>query len=114
MKLDPGNQRDEDDPATDTASRSIDELLSRQVDVIIGPATSAVALKVIDRVTCAGAILFSPSNAAQILTTYPDQGLYFRVTTPAVVQGTVLGRLVVTDGNATTVVVSRDTWLATI
>ncbi|MBV8995579.1 MAG: ABC transporter substrate-binding protein, partial [Pseudonocardiales bacterium] len=49
VKLDPGNQQDEDDPATDTASRSIDELLSRQVDVIIGPATSAVALKVIDK-----------------------------------------------------------------
>jgi len=109
VKLDPGNQQDEDDPATDTASRrSIDELLSRQVDVIIGPATSAVALKVIDKVTCAGAILFSPSNAAQILTTYPSRGLYFRATTPAVVQGSVLGRLVVADGNATVVVVYRD------
>jgi ABC-type branched-subunit amino acid transport system substrate-binding protein len=108
VKLDLGNQRDEDDAATDTASRSIDELLSRQVDVIIGPATSAVALKVIDKVTCAGAILFSPSNVAQILTTYPDRGLYFRASPPAVVQGTVLGRLVVADGNATTVVVSRD------
>jgi branched-chain amino acid transport system substrate-binding protein len=108
VKLDPINQRDEDDPAADTASRSIDELLSRKVDVIIGPATSAVALNVIDKVTCAGAILFSPSNAAQIFTTYPDRGLYFRATPPAVVQGTVLGRLVVADGNATAVVVSRD------
>jgi ABC-type branched-subunit amino acid transport system substrate-binding protein len=108
VKLDPGNQRDEDDPTTDAASRSIDELLSRQVDVIIGPATSAVALKVIDKVTCAGAILFSPSNVAQMLTTYPDRGLYFRAATPAVVEGTVLGRLVVADGNATAVLVSRD------
>lgn len=58
VKLDPENQRDEDDPATDTASRSIDELLSHQIDVIIGPATSAVAIKVIDKVTCAGAICF--------------------------------------------------------
>jgi branched-chain amino acid transport system substrate-binding protein len=108
VKLDPENQRDEDDPATDAASRSIDELLSRQVDVIIGPATSAVALKVIDKVTCAGVILFSPSNVAQTFTTYPNRGLYFRATPPAVVEGTVLGRLVVADGNATAVVVSRD------
>jgi ABC-type branched-subunit amino acid transport system substrate-binding protein len=108
VKLDPGNQRDEDDSATDAAGRSIDELLSHQVDVIIGPATSAVALKVIGKVTCAGVILFSPSNVAQRLTTYPDRGLYFRITPPAAVQGIVLGKLVVADGNATVVVVSRD------
>jgi ABC-type branched-subunit amino acid transport system substrate-binding protein len=108
VKLDLGNQRDEDDPATDTASRSIDELLSHQVDVIIGPATSAVALKVIDKVTCAGAILFSPANTAQVLTTYPDRGLYFRTASSSVTEGTVLGKLVVADGNSTAVVMSRD------
>jgi ABC-type branched-subunit amino acid transport system substrate-binding protein len=108
VKLDPGNQRDEDDPATDTASRSIDELLSHQVDVIIGPATSAVALKVIDKVTCAGVILFSPSSTAQVFTTYPDRGLFFRTAPSLVTEGAMLGKLVVADGNATAVVMSRD------
>jgi branched-chain amino acid transport system substrate-binding protein len=108
VKLDPENQRDEDDAATDTASRSIDELLSHRVDVIIGPATSAVALKVIDKVTCAGVILFSPSNTSQVLTTYPDRGLYFRTAPSAVTEGAVLGKLVVADGNSTAVVMSRD------
>jgi ABC-type branched-subunit amino acid transport system substrate-binding protein len=108
VKLDPDNQRDEDDPATDTASRSIGELLSHQVDVIIGPATSAVASKVIGQVTCAGAILFSPSNGAQELSTYPDRGLYFRAAPSTVIEGSVLGKLVVGDGNSTAVVMSRD------
>lgn len=108
VKLDPGNQRDEDDPATDTASRSIGELLSHQVDVIIGPATSAVASKVIGQVTCAGAILFSPSNGAQELSTYPDRGLYFRAAPSTVIEGSVLGKLIVDDGNSTAVVMSRD------
>lgn len=108
VKLDPGNQRDENDPATDTANRSIDDLLSHQVDVIIGPATSAVALKVIDKVTCAGVILFSPSNTAQALSTHPDRGLYFRAVPPAATEGAVLGNRVVADGNATTVVLSLD------
>ncbi|MGH9566899.1 MAG: ABC transporter substrate-binding protein, partial [Candidatus Angelobacter sp.] len=108
VKLDPENQRDEDDPATDTASRSIDELLSHQIDVIIGPATSAVAIKVIDKVTCAGAILFSPSNGAQVFTTYPDRGLYFRTAPSTASEGSVLGKLIVDDGNSTAVVMSRD------
>ncbi|HET9258067.1 MAG TPA: ABC transporter substrate-binding protein [Pseudonocardiaceae bacterium] len=108
VKLDPINQKDEGDPSRDTASRSIDELLANQVDVIIGPATSAVGLKVIDKATCAGVILFSPTNTAQAFTTYPDRGLYFRTSPPAAVEGIALGKLVVGDGNSTVVVMSRD------
>jgi ABC-type branched-subunit amino acid transport system substrate-binding protein len=58
--------------------------------------------------TCAGVVLFPPSNVAQMFTTHPDRGLYFRATPPAAVLGTVLGRLVVADGNATVVVVVVD------
>ncbi|HET9255107.1 MAG TPA: ABC transporter substrate-binding protein [Pseudonocardiaceae bacterium] len=108
VKLDAGNQKDEGDPAANTASRSIDELLSNQVDVIIGPATSAVGHKIIDKTTCAGVILFSPSNTSQLFTTYPDHGLYFRTSPPATVEGTALGRLVVADHNSTVVVMSRN------
>src|SRR5262249_58834120 len=80
VRLDPINQKDEGDLSKDTASQSADELLANQVDAIIGPAASATTLKVIDKVTCAGVILFSPSNSAQVFTTYPDHDLYFRMT----------------------------------
>jgi branched-chain amino acid transport system substrate-binding protein len=78
VKLDEANQRDEGSPSAGTASQSADALLAGGVDVIIGPATSAVAVKVIDKVVCAGVIMFSPSNASPVFTTYPDHGFYFR------------------------------------
>ncbi|MGH3873066.1 MAG: caspase, EACC1-associated type [Pseudonocardiaceae bacterium] len=110
VKLDGTNQRDEGNPAVDTADQSTDALLSGGgVDAIIGPSTSAVAAKVIDKVTCAGVIMFSPSNTAPLFTTYHDHGRYFRTTPSTVAEGPALGKLVVTDGNSTVVVVmSRD------
>ncbi|MGH3827469.1 MAG: caspase, EACC1-associated type [Pseudonocardiaceae bacterium] len=108
VELDDANQRDEGGPSTDTASQSVDALLSSGVDAIIGPATSAVALKVINKVTCAGVIMFSPVNTSSVFTTYPSHGLYFRTTPAGVLEGSVLGKLVVTDGNRTVVIMSRN------
>jgi ABC-type branched-subunit amino acid transport system substrate-binding protein len=108
VKLDEANQRDEGNPSADTASRSTDALLAGGVDVIIGPATSAVAVKVIDTAICAGVIMFSPSNTSSVFTTYSDHGLYFRTEASTMLEGSVLGRLVAADGNSTAVVMSRD------
>ncbi|MGH3720236.1 MAG: caspase, EACC1-associated type [Pseudonocardiaceae bacterium] len=108
VKLDDTNQRDEGNPSADTASQSVDALLSGGVDVIIGPATSAAALKVIDKVTCAGMIMFSPANTSSVLPTYPAHGLYFRTMSSTVLESSVLGKLVVADGNTRVVVMSRD------
>jgi branched-chain amino acid transport system substrate-binding protein len=108
VKLDAANQRDEGNPAAATASQSTDALLTSGVDAIIGPATSAVAGKVIDKVTCAGVIMFAPANTAPEFTTYPDHGLYFRTAPLSTLEGSVLGKLVVADGNSTAVVMSRD------
>ncbi|MGH3695972.1 MAG: caspase, EACC1-associated type [Pseudonocardiaceae bacterium] len=107
--LDEGNKRDEGDPLiNDIADHSVDALLSNGVDVIIGPVVSSAAVKVIDKVTCAGLIMFSPSNAATLFTTYPDRGLYFRTSPTSEMEGSVLGELVVADGNSTVVVMSRN------
>jgi branched-chain amino acid transport system substrate-binding protein len=108
VKLDDANQRDEGNPSAGTASQSTDTLLAGGVDVIIGPSTSAATLKVIDKVTCAGVMLFSPSNTSPVFTTYPSHGLYFRTAPPADAEGSLLGKLVVADGNSTVVVMSRD------
>ena len=107
VRLDPANRLDEGDPSTGTASQSTDALLSGGVDVIIGPATSAVAGKVIDAVTCAGVILFSPANTASVFSAYDDHGLYFRAAPSNVFQGFALGKLVVADGNTTVVMMAR-------
>ncbi|MGH8901071.1 MAG: bifunctional serine/threonine-protein kinase/ABC transporter substrate-binding protein [Egibacteraceae bacterium] len=107
MKLDEANRRDEGNPSADTASQSTDALLSGEVDVIIGAGTSAATFKVIDKVVCAGVMLFSPSNGAAVFSTYPDHGLYFRAVSSNLLRGRVLGSLVVRDGNSTAVVMAR-------
>ncbi|MGH8896081.1 MAG: protein kinase domain-containing protein [Egibacteraceae bacterium] len=108
VQLDEANKLDEGNPSAGAANQSTEALLSGGVDVIIGPATSAVTAKVIDQVVCAGVILFSPANTASMFSTYPDHGLYFRTTPSNVFRGRVLGQLVVGDGNSTVVVMSRD------
>ncbi|MGH8331512.1 MAG: ABC transporter substrate-binding protein, partial [Pseudomonas sp.] len=108
VELDDGNRRDEGNSSDNIAGLSTDALLAAEVDAIIGPATSAVALKVIDKVVCAGVIMFTPSNLAPVFTTYPDHGLYFRATPPSDAEGSVLGKLVVKDSNSTAVVMSRN------
>ncbi len=108
VNLDPDNQRDEGNSSDNTADRSTDALLANEVDAIIGPATSAVASKVIDKVVCAGVIMFAPSNTSPVFTTWLDHGLYFRAMPPSNVEGSVLGELVVKDGNSMAVVMSRN------
>jgi ABC-type branched-subunit amino acid transport system substrate-binding protein len=108
VKLDAANQRDEGDPAANTARESTDALLAGGVDAIVGPATSEVASKVIDKVTCAGVIMFAPGNTSPALTNRPDHGLYFRTSPLSTLEGAVLGKLVIDDGNSTVVVTSRD------
>jgi branched-chain amino acid transport system substrate-binding protein len=109
IKLDEGNKRDEGDPlVNDVANQSADVLVSNGVDAIIGPVASAATEKVIDKVTCAGLIMFSPSNSATLFTNYPDRGLYFRTAPTSEMEGSVLGKLVVADGNSTVVVMSRN------
>jgi ABC-type branched-subunit amino acid transport system substrate-binding protein len=92
---------DSGDTSTDIASQSVDRLLSQKVDAIIGAASSSVSLSVIDKVTGAGVVHFSPANTSDQFTTYNDKGLYWRTAPPDVLQGRVLGDLVVADGNTT-------------
>jgi ABC-type branched-subunit amino acid transport system substrate-binding protein len=108
VTLDEANRRDEGNPTADTARQSTDALLAGGVDAIIGPGTSPVALKVIDKITCSGVIIFAPSNTSPVFTTYPDHGLYFRTAPSSDLAGAVLGKLIAADGNSTAVVMSRD------
>jgi branched-chain amino acid transport system substrate-binding protein len=89
---------DSGDTTTDIASQSVDRLLSQKVDAIIGAASSGVSFTVIDRVTGADVVQFSPANTSPDFTDYDDNGLYFRTAPSDVLQGRVNGELVVEDG----------------
>ncbi len=98
VELTPG---DSGDTSTDTANATVDRELSENVDAIIGAASSAVTLTVIDKVVNAGVAMFSPANTSAALTPYPDKGLYFRDAPPDALQGEVLAGLIAEDGNST-------------
>ncbi|TDB98593.1 amino acid ABC transporter substrate-binding protein [Nonomuraea longispora] len=92
---------DSGDTTTNIASQSVDKLLAQKVDAIVGAASSSVSESIIDKVTGAGVVQFSPANTSDKFTTIKDQGLYFRTAPPDKLQGRVLGDLIAADGNDT-------------
>jgi hypothetical protein len=90
---------DSGDASTDTASQTVDRLLQQGVDAIIGAASSGVSLTVIDAITGAGVLQFSPANTSDQFTTYDDNGLYFRTAPPDTLQARALADMIIADGN---------------
>ena len=85
----------------DVANATVDRLLAEDVDAFIGAASSGVSLTVIDKITNAGKIQFSPANTSPAFTDYADNGLYFRSAPSDVVQGAALADLMIGDGALT-------------
>ena len=99
---------DSGDATTDTVNQTTDRLIGENVDAIIGAASSGVSLKVIDKITGAGIVMFSPANTSDKLSTYPDKGLYFRTAPPDVLQGGVIADIVNADGNKNVAIIARN------
>ncbi len=99
---------DSGDTTTDIATQTVDRLLSENVDAIIGAASSGVSLTVIDAITTAGVVQFSPANTSKALSTYADKGLYFRNAPSDILQGQVLGEILVEDGISSIVILALD------
>ena len=99
---------DSGDTSTDTANQTVDRLLSQNVDAIIGAASSGVSLTVIDKITGAGVVQFSPANTSKTLSTYDDKGLYFRTAPSDILQGATLGEVIAGEGVANIAIVARN------
>lgn len=93
--------RDSGDTTTDIATVSVTDLLSQDVSAIIGAASSGVSFTVIDQITAAGVVHFSPANTSPDFTTYEDNDLYFRTAPSDLLQGEVLGNQIAADGAST-------------
>ncbi len=98
---------DSGDDAPDVANPSVDSLINQKADTIVGAAASGVSLNVIDKITGAGVVHFSPANTSDKLSTYPDKGLYFRTAPPDVLQGRVLSDLIAEDGHQKLAIIAR-------
>lgn len=88
---------DSGDTSTDIAQQTVDAHIAAGVSAIVGAASSGVSLTVIDKITSAGIVHFSPANTSPDLTTYADDGFYFRSAPPDTFQGAVLGQLMAQD-----------------
>jgi ABC-type branched-subunit amino acid transport system substrate-binding protein len=93
--------RDSGDTTTDIATVSVTDLLSQDVSAIVGAASSGVSFTVIDQITAAGVVHFSPANTSPDFTDYEDNGLYFRTAPSDILQGEVLGTQIAASGAST-------------
>jgi ABC-type branched-subunit amino acid transport system substrate-binding protein len=101
------SKADSGDGTPKIAPGSVDKLLNAKVDTIIGAASSSVSLSVIDKIINAGVVHFSPANTSTAFDTYDDKGMYFRTAPSDVLQGNVLGNLVLQDGAKNVAIMAR-------
>ena len=89
---------DSGDDTTDTANQTVDRHLGAGAQAIVGAAASGVTKLVIDKITGAGAVQFSPANTSDEFTCWEDEGLYFRTAPPDVLQAQALAEVMASDG----------------
>jgi ABC-type branched-subunit amino acid transport system substrate-binding protein len=101
-------ERDEsNDP--NMAAVALDELINVEgIDALIGPASSKVALALLDRTVEAGVLTCSPANTAIALTDFPHDGLYFRTMPSDALQAIALGQAIAATGRRSTAIIYPD------
>ena len=99
---------DSGDDKTDTANQTVDRELGQGVQVIVGAAASGVTKLVIDKITGAGVVEFSPANTSDEFTCWADKGMYFRTAPPDVLQSQALAGLIGTDGAQRVAILARN------
>ncbi len=98
---------DSGDGTPNIAPQETNNLLDADADAVIGAASSSVSLSVIDKITGAGVVHFSPANTSTAFDTYDDKGLYFRTAPSDVLQGAVMANLVASDGFSNVAIMAR-------
>ena len=99
---------DSGDTSTDIAQQTVDSHISAGVSAIVGAASSGVSLTVIDKISSAGIVQISPANTSPDLTSYADDGYYFRTAPSDTFQGAVLGQLMAKEGATNAVFLNLD------
>ena len=99
------------DEGTDqeTAAKGLDELLTKdRVDAIVGPASSKVALALMDKIVDEKVVTCSPTATATALSNYPDDGYFFRTIASDALQGKALGEVIAETGRRSTAIITSD------
>ena len=101
--------RDSGDASTTKAETSFEDLVSKKVDVIIGPSSSILAERLLPKTVAAGVVMISPSATSPILTTLHDDGLLFRTIPSEALEGSALADVAGKDRKVAVVYYSDDT-----
>ncbi len=91
------------------APASATKLLSEGSDAIIGAAASGVTRLIIDQITKNKTVQISMSNTAPDLSTWDDGGYYFRTAPSDLLQGAIVGNLIVSDGHENVAIIYQQT-----
>jgi ABC-type branched-subunit amino acid transport system substrate-binding protein len=100
---------DSGDGTPDIAGAQTDKLLDANADVVVGAASSSVSLSVIDKITGAGVVEFSPANTSTVFddAKTDPKNLYFRTAPSDVLQGAVLANQIIEDGKTNIAILAR-------
>lgn len=100
--------RDSGDASGDDLESAMADLLERQVDVIIGPATSVLAERIIPLASEAGVTVISPAATHPALHAQDEEGVLFRTIPSYEKQGAVIAQSVLAAGGSSIVLVTDD------
>lgn len=86
--------KDSGDTSTEKAEESFADLVSKNVDVVIGPSSAAIAERLLPHAISAGVAMISPSVTSPTLTSLSDDGLLFRTIPSAALEGRALAEAI--------------------
>jgi branched-chain amino acid transport system substrate-binding protein len=93
----------------EAAAKALDDLLTEQkVDAIVGPASSKVALALLDKIIEAQVATCSPTATSTALSDYQDAGYFFRTIASDDLQAKALGEVIAQTGLKSTAIVFPD------
>ncbi len=86
--------QDSGDASTAKAEESLAFLVSKSVDVVIGPSSSILAERLLPAATSAGIVMISPSATSPTLTSLKGGGLLFRTIPSEALEGKALANVI--------------------
>lgn len=89
-------------------SDALRDVLNRGVDGIIGPTTSADSVDLVDDFAAAKMVAISPSASSVEISTFADDGYFFRVVPSDAFQAPILAKLIKQAGGKRAAIVFRD------
>ena len=87
--------RDSGDAPATVLETSFADLVSKKIDVLVGPSSSVLVERLVPKAVAAGVAMISPAATSPVLSTLNDSGLLFRTIPSDSLEGTALAGLVV-------------------